>query len=198
MTRTEEVLAPANLAGAWVSWRTEGSALDRMGTAQTVRLFRSHGPFTAHMHTLADDKGIRITGVQFGIQDVLPALYRGAIPSGRNGMSWTDSMIYALNYALDADGQIFTCDFELTDVLALIGVTHEDHPGITNWEWVMQPNGKASLWTPPWLPLATPEAVAADHERLKRDLAKLVWPDGDRPTRLRSAERYARLHGASS
>jgi hypothetical protein len=180
---SEREAAAADLAAAWTSWQVSGSVLDRMGTTEAVRLFRSHGPFIANMHTWANDTGCNVTGVTLGAPDTLPVLYRGAVPGGRDGMSWTDSMVFALQFAWDSDGQVFTCEFAPEDFLALVRITYEDHPGKTDYEWIMQPNGKASLWVPPWLHAPTPEAVAADHQRLKRDLERLIGPTGSAPLR---------------
>lgn len=179
------------LAGAWVSWIDGGSLLDRLGVSEAASLFRSHGPFTAHLHVLADDMGSTTTGATFGAPESIPVLYRGAVPSGREGMSWTDSMTGALGYAWQTDGQVFTCDFEPTDFLARVHLTYEDDPSKSHYEWIMRPNGKALLWSPPWLAEASTEVIAAEHERLKRDLEEFLEADDHRNREIRRAIRDA-------
>jgi hypothetical protein len=173
------------MVAMWSSWQPEGSILDQLGTAEAVRMFRSHGPFTANLHHWAGYAGVTVSVESAGVPETIPELYRGAVPSGRNGMSWTDSSMYALRYAWDSDGQIFTCDFKPADFLARIRYTREDNPGDDHYEWIMAPTGQASLWVPRWIQDPTPEAVAADHERMKRECARLSWPDGEVPLPMR-------------
>jgi hypothetical protein len=186
--RTLKETATEYLIAMWSSWQPGGSMLDQLGTAAAVRLFRSYGPFTANLHHWADNAGVTVSLETTSVPEVIPDLYRGAIHSGRNGMSWTDSAMYALRYALDSDGQIFTCDFKPADFLARIRYTREDNPGDDHYEWIMAPTGQASLWVPRWIADPTPEAVAADHERMKRECARLSWPDGVVPPPMRPRE----------
>jgi hypothetical protein len=183
--KSPEETAMEYLVAMWATWQPAGSILDQLGTSETVRVFRSHGPFTANLHHWADNTGVAVSVESAGDTGAIPELYRGAVPSGRNGMSWTDSVMYALQYAWDSDGQIFTCAFESSDFLARIRHTREDNPGDDHYEWIMAPTGQASLWVPRWIPDPTPEAVAADHERMKRECERLSWPDGEVPTPMR-------------
>lgn len=175
------------LAGAWLSWNESGSVLDQLGKSTAQRLFRDIGPFTANVRILADDKGSVTTSARFGVPGIFPQLHRGAVSSGRDGMSWTDSMMVALSYAWQSDGSIFTCQFERSEFLALISYTYEDNPGRSEFEWVMLPNGKASLWVPPWLDATTPEAIAADHDRMKIELEEFLGPGDYRAREMRRA-----------
>jgi hypothetical protein len=173
------------LVAMWSSWQPAGSILDQLGPAEAVRVFRSHGPFTANLHHWANYAGVTVSFESAGIPEGIPQLYRGAIPNGRDGMSWSDSFTYALRYAVDADGQLFTCDFHAADFLARIRYTSEDKPGDDHYEWIMSPTGQATLWSPPWLTNPTPESVAADHERMKSDFTRLSWTDGEAPLPMR-------------
>jgi hypothetical protein len=175
----------AYLVAMWSSWQPGGSILDQLGTTKAVRLFRSYGPFTAHLHHWEGHAGVTVALESVGVPEDLPDLYRGAIPSGRNGMSWTNSAMYALRYAVDADGQIFTRDFEPADFLARIRYTAEDNPGRDHYEWIMSPNARASLWVPRWLKDPTLESVVADHERMKSEFARLSWGDAEAPIPMR-------------
>lgn len=180
-----DVNAVRNLVAVWSVWNAGGSVLDQLGMDETVRWFRSHGPFLASTHLWSDNGGITVTFDSFGAPDTIPVLYRGATPEGRDGMSWTDSVSFALHYAWDAGGQVFVCDFEPSDFLARVRITYENDPGRTNYEWIMRPNGRTTLWVPPWLDVPTPEEVVADHERMKREFETLMGEDGDVPARMR-------------
>jgi hypothetical protein len=183
----------ARLAALWSIWHSGGSIPVRYGITKAVELFREMGPFTVNAHWKAGGNWVIVNDCQFGTPDYPPALYRGASVEGRDGMSWTDDVPYALLFAWDTEGQVFTCEFEPRDFLARIRFTYEDNPTRTDFEWIMHPNSKAVLWKPPWLASTSLADVLAEHERLKRDVVNAVAADGKPLVRLRRAELAAEV-----
>jgi hypothetical protein len=181
----------ARLAALWSIWHSDGSIPIRFGIPKAVELFRDMGPFTVNAHWEAGGHGVTVDGCQFDTPEYPPVLYRGASDGGRNGMSWTDDALYALLFAWDTQGNVFTCKFEPSDFLARIRFTYEDNPSRTDFEWIIQPNSKATLWEPPWLTSISTADVLAEQERLKRDVENVSAADGKPLVRLRRAEHAA-------
>jgi hypothetical protein len=159
-----------HLAVEWSRLRSDcQSYVDVHGLDTSISRLEELGPFKAEFVTHGDTQVIgaddlyrydyTVTPLQI---DAVPPLFRGAQADRANGMSWVEDHSDAAGYATDRNGDVYTCQFQPSDVLAVITWDLNGHQLAASpndpqtWtEWVMRPNGKATLASNPTAPHAT-------------------------------------------